>query len=114
MLASLIADHPLILADCAVAEPLRRMPDVELHTRFPLEGCEPGSPSRLVGIQANGSSEDVTSLDESATTEADPVRSWAMTMAELHHQHQVPVLGGCCGTSLPHLEALSKIGDPTA
>lgn len=83
------------------------------HPRFLLEGCEPGSLSRLVGIQANGSSKDVTSLDGAATTEADPVHSWAASMAELHHQHQVSVLGGCCGTSLPHLEALSKIGDPT-
>mgnify|MGYP000109067066 CR=1 FL=1 len=79
------------------------------HPRFLLDAHRPGTLDRLVGIQANGSSRDVTALDGAAATEADPVESWAASMAALHRRHGVPVLGGCCGTSLPHLEALAGI-----
>lgn len=78
------------------------------HPRFLLAAYHPGELDRLIGIQANGSSRDVTSLDGSSTTLADPVATWAAAMLELHERHAVPILGGCCGTSLPHLEALAK------
>ena len=79
------------------------------HPRFLLDHHRPGDLDRLIGIQANGSSRDVTALDGAAATEADPVETWAASMAELHVSHGVRILGGCCGTSLPHLEALAAI-----
>ncbi|MCH7228872.1 homocysteine S-methyltransferase family protein [Haloferula sp. A504] len=79
------------------------------HPRFLLEAYVPGELDRLVGIQANGSSRDVTALDGAAATEADSVDTWADSMAQLHDRHQVPILGGCCGTSLGHLGALAGI-----
>ena len=79
------------------------------HPRFLLEAYAPGGLDRLVGIQANGSSRDVTALDGAAATEADPVDTGADSMAQLHDRHQGPILGGCCGTSLGHLEALAGI-----
>ncbi len=79
------------------------------HPRFLLEAYPPGTLDRLAGIQANGSSRDVTALDGATATEADPVESWAASMAALHHRHGVTVLGGCCGTALAHLEALAGI-----
>lgn len=78
------------------------------HPNFLLESCQPGDLDRLIGIQANGSSLDVTALDGSAATRADPVDRWAASMLALHERHAVPILGGCCGTSLAHLEALAK------
>lgn len=85
------------------------------HPRFLLDayaqGDGTGALNRLIGIQANGSSRDVTALDGATATEADPVETWAAAMAALHHRHGVPILGGCCGTSLPHLEALARIAD---
>ncbi|BCX47789.1 homocysteine methyltransferase [Haloferula helveola] len=78
------------------------------HPQFLLDAYEAGSLERLVGIQANGSSRDVTALDGAAATEADPVETWAAAMAELHRRHGVSVLGGCCGTTLPHLQALAR------
>ncbi|WP_193212974.1 homocysteine S-methyltransferase family protein [Luteolibacter marinus] len=81
------------------------------HPRFLLAACAPGDLGRLVGIQANGSSRDVTALDGATATEADPLDRWAASMADLHRRHRVPVLGGCCGTSLPHLHALAAIRD---
>jgi S-methylmethionine-dependent homocysteine/selenocysteine methylase len=77
------------------------------HPRFILSACRPGDLSRLIGIQANGSSRDVTVLDGSAVTLTDPVEAWAASMLELHRKHEVPILGGCCGTGPAHLEALA-------
>jgi len=79
------------------------------HPSFLFNAYQPDTLSRLIGIQANGSSRDVTALDGAKATEADPVESWARSMAELHARHRVPILGGCCGTSLPHLAALAAI-----
>lgn len=79
------------------------------HPRFLLDAYEPGMLARLIGIQANGSSKDVTALDGAAATETDPIEAWAASMAELHHRHRVRILGGCCGTSLSHLEALAGL-----
>lgn len=79
------------------------------HPRFLLEAYASGELDRLVGIQANGSSRDVTALDGASATEADPIETWASAMARLHERHRVPILGGCCGTSLAHLQALAGI-----
>jgi homocysteine S-methyltransferase len=78
------------------------------HPEFILSAYRPGELCRLIGIQANGSSRDVTRLDGSTSTIADPVEAWAASMLKLHQSHQVPILGGCCGTDRRHLEALAR------
>lgn len=78
------------------------------HPGFLLSAYRSGELDRLIGIQANGSSRDVTRLDGSTATVADPVEAWAASMLKLHHEHQVPILGGCCGTTTEHLEALAR------
>lgn len=83
------------------------------HPRFLLDAWPAGTLDRLIGIQANGSSRDVTSLDGSETTAADPLDDWTAAMLRLHHTHCVPILGGCCGTSLAHLQALAAIESST-
>jgi homocysteine S-methyltransferase len=77
------------------------------HPRFLLAAYQPGELGRLIGIQANGSSRDVTALDGSSSTIADPVEAWSKAMLELHETHGVPILGGCCGTSVQHLQSLT-------
>jgi S-methylmethionine-dependent homocysteine/selenocysteine methylase len=77
------------------------------HPRFLLSAYQPGELTRLIGIQANGSSRDVTQLDGAEKTFADPLADWTQSMRELHHQHEVPILGGCCGTDHLHLGALA-------
>lgn len=77
------------------------------HPDFLLSAYRPGELNRLIGIQANGSSRDVTRLDGATATVADPIEAWADSMLRLHHQHQVPILGGCCGTTRENLEALA-------
>lgn len=77
------------------------------HPRFLLDAYPAGVLGRLIGIQANASSCDVTSLDGSSATVADPVEAWAADMLRLHESHGVPILGGCCGTGRRHLECLA-------
>ena len=76
------------------------------HPSFFLDSYQPGSLKRLVGIQANGSSKDVTQLDGATQTQADPVDDWARAMLSFHQRHGVKILGGCCGTSAKHFERL--------
>jgi S-methylmethionine-dependent homocysteine/selenocysteine methylase len=80
------------------------------HPRFLTENYPLGSLERLIGIQANGSSRDVTELDASSKTEADPISDWAQSMLELQAKHRVKILGGCCGTGLHHLKSLAAPG----
>ncbi|NBD39381.1 MAG: hypothetical protein GVY10_12515, partial [Verrucomicrobia bacterium] len=80
------------------------------HPAFLTENYPPASLERLVGIQANGSSKDVTALEDSSATEADPVEAWTQAMLAFHHSQKVPVLGGCCGTGLQHLRSLAGSG----
>ena len=79
------------------------------HPQFILDTYPAGTLGRLIGIQANASSKDVTQLDNSSATEADPLEDWAAAMLELHRKHGVKILGGCCGTSLPHMRALVAV-----
>lgn len=82
------------------------------HPTFLIENYEQGALTRIIGIQANASSKDVTQLDESNATEADPVNDWASAMLDLHTKHQVPILGGCCGTTLTHMQQLINPSSP--
>lgn len=77
------------------------------HPRFLLDAYAPGDLARLIGIQANASSRDVTRLDGATATVADPVESWAADMHALHEIHEVRILGGCCGTTSAHLAHLA-------
>ncbi len=81
------------------------------HPRFLLDAYPVGALERLVGIQANASSCDVTQLDGSSATMADPLEAWANDMLTLHKQHGVRILGGCCGTTGRHLKALAGFLD---
>jgi homocysteine S-methyltransferase len=76
------------------------------HPRFLLDTCHSDTLTRLVGIQANGSSKDVTKLDGACATEADPIENWTRSMFEIHSRHGVIILGGCCGTTLAHMKSL--------
>ncbi len=78
------------------------------HPQFILNAYQDKTLDRLIGIQANASSKDVTSLDGASETQADSLSSWLSAMLRLHREHSVQVLGGCCGTSLAHLQGLSE------
>lgn len=62
--------------------------------------------NRLVGYQANGSSLDHESLDESEELIVDDIGSWGDEMIMLHEKYGLRIIGGCCGTDTRHLQYL--------
>ncbi|MGB6219646.1 homocysteine S-methyltransferase family protein, partial [Haloferula sp.] len=82
------------------------------HPSFITKNYDSGCLDRLVGIQANASSKDVAELDSSTTTLADPVENWAEAMLALREAHEVQILGGCCGTTLSHMQHLIQPSSP--
>lgn len=107
--SSLVEASAAVCGDAGVSRPPAGFMVNCTHPRFLLAGgvgADLENGRQLVGIQANGSSKDVTALDGSDATEADPVADWAADMFALHRLG-VRVLGGCCGTGLEHMQALS-------
>jgi S-methylmethionine-dependent homocysteine/selenocysteine methylase len=82
------------------------------HPKFLTDNYPVGTLTRLIGIQANASSKDVTQLDASSASVSDPVDTWSNAMLTLHETHQVQILGGCCGTTLSHMQHLIKFSSP--
>lgn len=64
--------------------------------------------SRLIGIQANSSSQDHEQLDGSDILLQDSITDWGNHMLELNRQYGVKILGGCCGTDGSYLTYLTK------
>jgi homocysteine S-methyltransferase len=62
---------------------------------------------RLIGFQANASSLDHSQLDEAKELHVDPIEDWTAAMLNLNRNHQIPILGGCCGTSDLHIKSLT-------
>jgi S-methylmethionine-dependent homocysteine/selenocysteine methylase len=62
--------------------------------------------SRLIGYQANASSLDYNTLDQTDQIEADPLQDWGEHMFALHRRWGLKILGGCCGTGEEHLRYL--------
>jgi len=65
-----------------------------------------GRLNRLVGFQANGSSLDQSELDGSEKTRMEPIEDWVAEMLQLYRYRGLRILGGCCGTTERHLQAL--------
>jgi len=60
--------------------------------------------SRLIGIQANASSQDQADLEGAATLQIDEIPKWGDQMIDLNTKYGVKILGGCCGTGAAHLQ----------
>ena len=65
--------------------------------------------SRLIGYQANGSSLDHAELDNAQGMLADDINDWAERMIRLNQRFGIRILGGCCGTTSEHLQALVSL-----
>lgn len=61
---------------------------------------------RLKGIQANTSSKSPEELDGSTKLESEDTVTLVNEMVYLHNNHQIKVLGGCCGTDERHIQGL--------
>lgn len=61
---------------------------------------------RLKGIQANTSSKSPEELDGSNVLESEDIEALVNDMVSLHNNHQIKVLGGCCGTDERHIQGM--------
>lgn len=59
---------------------------------------------RLKGFQGNASSKNHSELDRSSISHSDSVEDWGDRMIALNRSCGIPILGGCCGTKVQHLE----------
>ncbi|UJA21212.1 homocysteine S-methyltransferase family protein [Thermoleophilia bacterium SCSIO 60948] len=78
-----------------------------------LAACPPEARDRILELKANGSplpTEELVKLDHPV---ADPPDEFAARMWDLHDRESLQVLGGCCGTTVAHIEALAgRIANP--
>jgi len=81
-----------------------------VNCTFPTFLCASEQPAalfqRLIGLQANASSKDLSELDGADELAQDSITDWAGAMAELHQDYGLKILGGCCGTDDQFLRAL--------
>ncbi len=66
----------------------------------------PGTLARLIGFQANASSLDHCDLENAADLHVDSIAEWGELMGRFNRDYGVKILGGCCGTSIEHLQYL--------
>ena len=104
---SLEAGFALIDSSCSRA-PLGYMINCAYPTFLNPEAQPQAVLSRLIGYQANASSNDHSDLDGAESLHADDIEDWADRMLELNNRYGVKILGGCCGTSAEHLECLVR------
>ena len=64
--------------------------------------------SRLIGIQANGSSLPFNELANMKRPMADAPQKFARAVIALKKQLSLTMIGGCCGTTSKHLESIAK------
>ena len=64
--------------------------------------------SRLIGFQANASSLDHDQLNKAEKLQVDAVSDWGRHLIAFNRDFKIPILGGCCGTGVEHLEYLTK------
>jgi len=77
------------------------------HPSFLCPEHQPGDIfNRLVGYQANASSLDHCDLEKADELQADDVIEWGQLMLTLNNLYGLKIFGGCCGTSVEHLQYL--------
>lgn len=64
--------------------------------------------TRVLGIQANASSQSHDQLDGAKQIQQDPLEDWGRQMLRLNRQFGVKILGGCCGTDDTYLRYLVR------
>ena len=64
--------------------------------------------TRLLGFQANSSSLSHSELEGSIQLRKENLSEWANEMLKLNREHNVKILGGCCGTDDTNLGSLVK------
>ncbi|MEY4669960.1 MAG: hypothetical protein RL518_2659 [Pseudomonadota bacterium] len=67
-----------------------------------------GVADRVAGLQANTSARDPLELDGAPELETEDPSSFGKAMRQLKEDFHSQILGGCCGTSTSHIEAIAR------
>ncbi|AKK27980.1 homocysteine S-methyltransferase family protein [Mycobacterium sp. EPa45] len=109
-----------VLDGTALAEAIHRVDDEAAPTYFSLScihptvaaralaGCAEAG-SRIREVKANGSMLTPAELIALDHAESDPPAEFAAAMNDLRRGYDVPVVGGCCGTTDAHMRALGQL-----
>ncbi len=65
--------------------------------------------TRIREVKANGSVLSPAELVALDHAESDPPTEFATAMNDLRRDYDVPVVGGCCGTTDAHMRALGEL-----
>jgi homocysteine S-methyltransferase len=84
-------------------------PSVLLKAIGNLENFTNTVKQRLKGIQANTSSKSPEELDGAAELVSEDAFTLVNEMGDLYNNHQIKVLGGCCGTDERHIQGLVNL-----
>ncbi len=64
---------------------------------------------RVMGFQGNASKLPPALLDKRPAVDAESASEFAIGALRLHREYGVKMLGGCCGTDISHIQALSDL-----
>ena len=109
-----------VLDGTPLAEAIRRVDDEAAPTYFSLSCIHPAVAARALAacgeagrrireVKANGSAlspAELVALDHAAS---DPPAEFAAAMDDLRRTYDVPVVGGCCGTTDAHIRVLGEL-----
>lgn len=82
------------------------------HAATALEALFRSAPAlahRVAGLKANGSPIPAETLDASTTLQTSDPQTFARDLSEVARNFGLHVLGGCCGTTVAHIEALAEL-----
>ncbi|MDX1711249.1 MAG: homocysteine S-methyltransferase family protein [Rhodovibrionaceae bacterium] len=69
---------------------------------------DPDAAARIFGFYANTSDLDPEDLDGSEELLTVSPTHLADLMLDIHERHDIPILGGCCGTDIEHIQKLGN------
>ncbi|MCV7214130.1 homocysteine S-methyltransferase family protein [Mycobacterium crocinum] len=109
-----------VLDGTTLAEAIRRVDDEAAPTYFSLSCIHPtvaaraldacgDAVTRIREVKANGSVLSPAELVALDHAESDPPTEFATAMNDLRRDYDVPVVGGCCGTTDAHMRALGEL-----
>jgi homocysteine S-methyltransferase len=109
-----------VLDGTELAEAIHRVDDEAAPTYFSLSCVHPTvaaraldssgeAVSRIREVKANGSALSPAELVALDHAESDPPVEFATAMDHLRRNYDVPIVGGCCGTTDAHIRALAEL-----
>ena len=82
-------------------------PEIARRALERIGATHPDAHARIGQLKANGSSAHADARDGAQTVLCDPPEPWAATAIDVLRDHDLRIVGGCCGTDHRHLLSLA-------